>query len=271
MKIYGLDSSNETVNIYGGNQHYIALGAGENKVLIANGKNHEVHTGNDKDRITLQNNAHVGYLVTSGGDDVITIESGAYVNNNNNDWWSLRTNDGADTVTIKAGAGNNSYVRTDEGNDKIYIRGGNNHKVWTGDGTDTIEVTGGSGHEIQLESGKNNVTVSAKDVTLHMSHDADDSITLNWGKSKGLYTINGTENNSIAATDTLTINNAKFAYFTFEATTDWYKDLLLTSSDGSKILIEGWAKGTEKTSFSGIKFADGFKSFDTINKQAKLS
>lgn len=272
ISVVGINSSSETVKVYGGNNHTISLGDGEKQnILIAGGKNHNITTGNDKDIITVQNKAHVSRILTNGGKDEITIKSGAYVNNNNNGYWnmSIETGEDDDKITIEKDAGNNICFKTENGNDKIYIKGGNNHTAYTGDGIDTIVVTGGSGHEIHLESGQNNVTLSAKNITLNMNANADDSITLNWGTNRGLYTIYATKNNSIATVDTLTITNAKMDDFTFSCNDSyWHRNLLLTNTDGSKILIDYWADGDNKTSFDGIKFADGTLSFDDINKKA---
>ena len=152
-----------------------------------------------------------------------------------------------------------------------------NLSINAGEGKDLIEVTGGSSLTIDLESGQNTVTVSAaKDVTLSMNSNSDDRITLNWGTNRGLYTINATNNSSIATVDTLAINNAKVDSFTFQIEHNGYysKNLLLTSTDGSKILIHYWADENNPTSadsqtcFTGIKFADGWQSFATINKKA---
>ena len=279
ITVYGIDSSNETVNVYGGNEHEITLGNGNNKVLIAGGKNHGVSTGDDRDIITVKNKAHVSNIRTNGGDDDITIGGGAYVNNNSNGYYnrSIQTGSGNDKVTFNKDAGNGTMVKTEDGDDKVYVKGGKNLSINAGEGKDLIEVTGGSSLTIDLESGQNTVTVSAaKDVTLSMNSNSDDRITLNWGTNRGLYTINATNNSSIATVDTLAINNAKVDSFTFQIEHNGYysKNLLLTSTDGSKILIHYWADENNPTSadsqtcFTGIKFADGWQSFATINKKA---
>ena len=279
IKVYGINSSNETVNVYGGSNHEISLGNGNNRVLIAGGKNHNVYTGDDRDIITVKNKAHVSNIRTNGGNDDITIEGGAYVNNNDNGYYnrSIQTGAGDDKVTFNKDAGSGTMVKTEDGDDKVYVKGGKNLNINAGDGKDLIEVTGGSSLAIDLESGENKVTVSAaKDVTISMNSQSDDRITLNWGTNRGLYKIYAKNNNSIATTDSLTINNAKASSFTFQIESEsWYhKNLLLTSTNGSKILIDYWADNNSPTSaegqtcFTGIKFADGWQSFATINKKA---
>lgn len=144
----------ETVKVLGGNSHDIRLYGGNDKVIIAGGKNHVVYT----DGPTGSGDA--------GGDDIIVIQSGGVAK-------KIVAGNGSDVIAVANGAGNGSTIYTG-----LEDPNGKN----SGTGSNTVNLLGGSGHTVYLGGTKNQVLVEAQNVTLNKYAGTSDDIRIRWSE-----------------------------------------------------------------------------------------
>lgn len=144
----------ETVKVLGGSSHDIRLYGGNDKIIVAGGKNHVAYTDGStgsgdaagNDIIVIQNGGHVKKIVAGSGDDVIAIANGA-------------------------GNGSTIYTGLEDPSCKN-----------SGTGSNTVNLLGGSGHTVYLGGTKNQVLVEAQDVTLNKYAGTADDITVRWSE-----------------------------------------------------------------------------------------
>ncbi len=144
----------ETVKVLGGNSHNIRLYGGNDKIIVAGGKNHVAYT----DGSTGKGDA--------AGNDIIVIQNGGQVK-------KIVAGSGDDVIAIANGAGNGSLIYTG-----MEDPNGKN----SGTGSNTVNLLGGSGHTVYLGGTKNQVLVEAQNVTLNKYAGTVDDITVRWSE-----------------------------------------------------------------------------------------
>ena len=248
-------SGNDTVNIKGGTTVAVVTDTGNDIININGGKLVVANTGSGKDTVSIKKGS--GRIITTGiGNDIINISAGSK--------HLIAAASGNDTINLKKGAGSNSLISADAGDDIINITGGSNNLIYSGSGKDTIKVTGGNSQKIYLGDGKNSVTTSASNTYIEqLSAKSSDTISVNWNSNVGK-TIIDTIEKANGYKDELIIKGAKSSDFTFGYGVSESMLVIYENSDQSKaIAINNWYSNS---AFSKITFTGDNQSlsFDQV-------